>query len=143
MSSSYSSEYSIVQNLRLGAERLASLFLEPEDTPVTSQEPLVPQVQIPARFCSPGDIPTRHVTLNIADLVKAGFFTKNHNLTQGDIIQTMVDGVYTPWKVNRKNARTAAAKLSKELELPEIDSSGYKKRLYTMEVTGIDPVQGR
>lgn len=96
--------------------------------------------KVPAKFASPGDVATRHVTLNISDLVRAGFFSKPHNLVQGDRIQTMVNGVFTEWKVNRKNARTAAAKLDHSLEMPRIDAEGYHKLLYDMEVTGIDTV---
>ena len=96
--------------------------------------------KVAAKFAGRGDVATRHVTLNISDLVRAGFFGKPHNLVQGDRIHTMVNGVFTEWKVNRKNARTAAAKLDRILELPRIDAEGYHTLLYDMEIVGIDSV---
>ena len=140
----------LIDALKAAAVKLREL-IEGGPEPLQGSESVAPQIplqlpskiaKVPAKFASPGDVATRHVTLNISDLVRAGFFGKPHNLVRGDRIQTMVNGVFTEWKVNRKTARTAAAKLHRSLELPRIDAEGYHKTIYDMEVTGIDPVEG-
>ena len=138
----------LIHALRAAAVKFGQLFVtKPEhshecetDVPQVPDELQFNVPKIPAKFASSGDVATRHVTLNISDLVRAGFFGKPHNLVQGDRIQSFVNGIYTVWKVNRKNARTAAAKLDRILELPRIDAEGYHTLLYDIEIVGIHSV---
>ena len=134
----------IIEALKAAAAKLGQILGFNDDSKAVPQQ-IPPEFQlktakVPAKFASPGDVATRQVTLNIADLVRAGFFPRKHSLVQGDRIQSEVNGVYTEWKVNRKNARTAAAKFHPSLALPRIDTEGYHKHLDDIEVTGIDLV---
>ena len=143
----------IIDALKAAAVKLAQIYLatELESTSTTDHPPkklvridpalMAKTEKVPAKFASPGDIPKRHVTMNISDLVRQGFFAKKHKLVQGDQIETEVNGIYTVWKVNRRNARTIAAKLHPDLELPRIDNEGYHKVLYDIEVKGIIPIE--